>query len=143
MRWILIFAFAWLLAGTGLSYWARNEFQEGADKIYTLSLSLRKIFVNVEMSSYYMKEAAMDAEVDAKRAQCGEWTYSVADEEYYGQDSPANATYDSTTAEALEASLLPLTTTLVDQTSFAFDLVEGLGKRCGEIGDLFEKRIPK
>ena len=46
-------------------------------------------------------------------------------------------------ALALEASLLPLTTTLVDQTSLAFDLVEGLGKRCGEIGDLFEKRIPK
>jgi hypothetical protein len=39
MRMILTFAFLWLLAGTGLSYWGREEFQAGAQKVFTLSVS--------------------------------------------------------------------------------------------------------
>ncbi len=75
MRSILVFAFMWLMAGTGLSYWARNDFQGGAEKVYILSLELRDKFVNLELAAYAMNTAARDAHalLVAQPAECEVW----------------------------------------------------------------------
>ena len=50
-----------------------------------------------------------------------------------------NTTYGA----CLDRNLESMTSTLEAKTLAVYDMLEGLGKRCGELGDLFEKRIPK
>mmetsp|Transcript_23169 Transcript_23169/g.67566 ORF Transcript_23169/g.67566 Transcript_23169/m.67566 type:complete len:565 (-) Transcript_23169:27-1721(-) len=113
----LAIAFLWLLLGTGLSYWGRNAFQQGADKVYDISQSVAAIFELLETYSAQMVDDSDTVETSTADLTC----------------PVANVTEDFTAA-ATELSVA---------TEEVFDSLDGLSGSAERIGRLFDKKIPR
>jgi len=116
MRMILTFAFMWLLAGTGLSYWGRNEFQEGAHKVYTLTTDLQIVFKELNQKAISIEDNA------------------ATSQEY----ATAPGVCNGTAADALIAG----TGAFKAAAEMPVQLLDGLAPLLGMVGKLFEERIP-
>mmetsp|Transcript_28581 Transcript_28581/g.33776 ORF Transcript_28581/g.33776 Transcript_28581/m.33776 type:complete len:567 (+) Transcript_28581:28-1728(+) len=117
LRSLLGFLFLWLLAGTGLSYWGRNEFQLGASRVYDLCIKLSDTFKSLEeyaasINTRAAKEVALSGIV------C------------------SNAT-------SLTSQMTDATTGLQTASQGVVDLLDGLGLTIEEVGTLFETTIPR
>lgn len=116
LRMILMFLFLWLLAGTGLSYWGRNEFQEGSHRVYKLCTELAELFDSMALDAANI-EAAGNAEVDLSAVACS------GDSDITTQLGTASAS-------------------LVVAAEGIVELLDGLSPAITSVGKLFEKTIP-
>lgn len=116
LRGLLAFLFLWLLAGTGLSYWGRNEFQSGAERVANLCTDLAAVFTALEVSAANIDSSA-DAEERLSAKAC-----NVTD----------ITTELTTAADGLKSA-----------STGVVDLLDGLAPTIEEVAVLFETTVPR